>query len=103
MIHAYLFLTSGNQDRDGHGPIFQSHMNRINNVAGTRITIYHSFHAEVALYKQHWWRCEGRCRDAKPYYGWVKRSMNRAPGKNDTWWDQHEKNCGGIQYVKEFK
>jgi len=31
----------------GHGPEFQSHMNRINSLAGTSITIFHSFHAEV--------------------------------------------------------
>lgn len=34
----------------------QWHMHRINAEAGTRITIYHSFHAEVAVYKQHHWR-----------------------------------------------
>jgi predicted SprT family Zn-dependent metalloprotease len=99
MIHAYLFLTSGNRDRDGHGPEFQSHMHRINGIAGTSITIYHSFHAEVAVYKQHWWRCQGRCQSQGPYYGWVKRSMNRAPSKNDTWWSQHEQNCGG-KFIK---
>jgi predicted SprT family Zn-dependent metalloprotease len=99
MIHAYLFLTSGNRDRDGHGPEFQSHMHRINGIAGTRITVFHSFHAEVALYKQHWWRCQGRCQSAAPFYGWVKRSMNRAPSKNDTWWAQHEQNCGG-KFIK---
>uniref|UniRef100_A0A914Z166 SprT-like domain-containing protein n=1 Tax=Panagrolaimus superbus TaxID=310955 RepID=A0A914Z166_9BILA len=99
MIHAFLFLTSGNRDRDGHGPEFQSHMHRINGIAGTSITIFHSFHAEVAIYKQHWWRCQGRCQSMAPYYGWVKRTMNRAPSKNDTWWNQHEQNCGG-KYIK---
>ena len=43
MIHAYLFLTNDNRDRDGHGPVFQSHMNRINNEAGTNITVRYFF------------------------------------------------------------
>ena len=30
MIHAYLFVTDGNDDHDGHGPAFHSHMHRIN-------------------------------------------------------------------------
>ena len=38
MIHAYLFLTKNNRDRDGHGPEFQYHMNRINQESGTKIT-----------------------------------------------------------------
>ncbi|KAE9547828.1 hypothetical protein FO519_008963 [Halicephalobus sp. NKZ332] len=95
MIHAYLFLTSRIMDRDGHGADFQFHMHRINKIAGTSISIYHSFHAEVRQYQQHWWRCDGRCKDMRPFFGWVKRSMNRAPGKNDLWWGNHQKICGG--------
>lgn len=34
MIHAYLFVTNNNQDRDGHGPEFHKHMYRINAEAG---------------------------------------------------------------------
>lgn len=34
MIHAYLFLTENNRDRDGHGPEFHKHMYRINKEAG---------------------------------------------------------------------
>lgn len=34
MIHAYLFVTNNNRDRDGHGPEFHKHMNRINQEAG---------------------------------------------------------------------
>lgn len=52
MIHAYLFITQRLNDREGHGPEFQAHMYRINTLASTKITIYHSFHAEVANYKQ---------------------------------------------------
>jgi len=39
MIHAYLFLTNNDQDRDGHGPNFCKHMHRINKEAGTNITV----------------------------------------------------------------
>uniref|UniRef100_A0A915PZB9 Protein with SprT-like domain at the N terminus n=1 Tax=Setaria digitata TaxID=48799 RepID=A0A915PZB9_9BILA len=74
MIHALL-------DRDGHGPMFQFHMRRINMIAGTNISIYHNFHDEVSM--------------RPPFYGWVKRSMNRAPSKNDFWWKEHQMTCGG--------
>lgn len=102
MIHAYLFVTVRNRDRDGHGPEFQLHMYRINARAGTNITIYHTFYAEVANYKQHWWRCEGPCRNRRPFFGWVKRASNRAPGPNDLWWKEHQQTCGGkFTKVKE--
>lgn len=39
MIHAYLFLTNNDRDRDGHGPNFCKHMYRINKEAGTNITV----------------------------------------------------------------
>lgn len=98
MIHAYLFLTNNREhrDRDGHGPEFCKHMYRINVEAGTKISIYHDFHEEVRLYKQHWWKCNGLCQNNKPFYGYVKRSMNRAPGPYDRWWASHQANCGGI-------
>ncbi|KAI4798269.1 hypothetical protein KUCAC02_022162 [Chaenocephalus aceratus] len=47
MIHALLFVTQNNRDRDGHGPEFCKHMNRINDATGTQISVYHSFHGEV--------------------------------------------------------
>lgn len=101
MIHAYLFVTENNRDRDGHGPEFCKHMRRINSKAGTNITvsaelncrcyfqliyvlllqIYHSFHDEVNEMRKHWWRCTGRCRNQPPYFGYVKRAMNRQPSK----------------------
>ena len=99
MIHAYLFVTDGNDDHDGHGPAFHEHMYRINKETGTKISVYHSFHDEVALYKQHWWKCNGPCVNRKPFYGLVKRSMNRAPGPTDFWWKQHQETCGGT-YIK---
>ncbi|KAL3320699.1 hypothetical protein Ciccas_000635 [Cichlidogyrus casuarinus] len=99
MIHAFLFITSRDFDREGHGPNFQHHMHRINKEAGTKITIYHSFHDEVRNYKVHWWRCNGPCQDRKPFFGWVKRTMNRAPGPNDTWWKLHKQSCNG-EFIK---
>ncbi|XP_018332118.1 sprT-like domain-containing protein Spartan isoform X2 [Agrilus planipennis] len=95
MIHAYLFVTNNNRDRDGHGPEFHKHMYRINAEAGTSISVYHDFHDEVRLYQQHWWRCNGICQKWKPYFGIVRRATNRAPGANDYWWLEHSKNCGG--------
>ncbi|GJQ77161.1 hypothetical protein Trydic_g14838 [Trypoxylus dichotomus] len=95
MIHAYLFVTHNNKDRDGHGPEFHNHMYRINREAGTNITVYHSFHDEVRLYQQHWWRCNGPCQHRKPYFGMVRRATNRAPGPYDRWWNEHVQTCGG--------
>lgn len=98
MIHAYLFLTKGGcqGDRDGHGPEFCKHMYRINMLAGTEISIYHNFHDEVKFYQKHWWKCNGPCQYNGPFYGYVKRSMNRAPGPNDKWWANHKAVCNGI-------
>lgn len=95
MIHAYLFVTHNNKDRDGHGPEFHKHMYRINAEAGTKITVYHTFHDEVRLYQQHWWRCNGPCQQRKPFFGMVRRAMNRAPGPYDRWWAEHQTSCGG--------
>jgi hypothetical protein len=47
-IHAYLFVTENNTDRDGHGPNFLSWADRINKAAGTNITVYHNFHDEAS-------------------------------------------------------
>ncbi|XP_061609888.1 DNA-dependent metalloprotease SPRTN isoform X1 [Phyllopteryx taeniolatus] len=99
MIHALLFVTQNNRDRDGHGPEFCKHMNRINKDAGTSITVYHNFNDEVDVYRQHWWRCDGPCQTRKPYFGFVKRAMNRAPSALDPWWGDHQRTCGG-NYAK---
>ncbi|XP_068085362.1 DNA-dependent metalloprotease dvc-1 isoform X2 [Anabrus simplex] len=99
MIHAFLFITDNDRDRDGHGPQFRKHMDRINKEAGTNITIYHTFHAEVELYQQHWWRCDGPCQKQRPFFGTVKRAMNRPPGPSDFWWAKHQANCGG-KFIK---
>uniref|UniRef100_A0A3B3T4Z4 DNA-dependent metalloprotease SPRTN n=1 Tax=Paramormyrops kingsleyae TaxID=1676925 RepID=A0A3B3T4Z4_9TELE len=99
MIHALLFVTQNNRDRDGHGPEFCKHMNRINQASGSKITVYHTFHDEVDLYRQHWWRCNGPCQKRKPFFGYVKRAMNRPPSALDPWWADHQRSCGGT-YVK---
>ncbi|CAL8314520.1 unnamed protein product [Lota lota] len=102
MIHALLFVTQNNRDRDGHGPEFCKHMDRINTATGTKITVYHTFHDEVDLYRQHWWKCNGPCQNQKPYFGFVKRAMNRAPSACDPWWGDHQRTCGGTyNKVKE--
>lgn len=96
MIHAYLFILNIREGNGGHGPNFVKIMTGINRIAGTHITVYHSFHDEVNLYKTHVWRCNGICQHRKPFYGWVKRTCNRAPGPNDIWWQRHHESCGGV-------
>lgn len=102
MIHAYCFVLNIREGNGGHGPNFKKIMHSINTVAGTNITVYHTFHDEVQLYKQHWWRCNGICQDRSPFFGYVKRSSNRAPGPNDQWWASHHESCGGtFMKIKE--
>ncbi|XP_037813384.1 uncharacterized protein LOC119604680 [Lucilia sericata] len=102
MIHAYCFVLNIREGNGGHGPNFKKIMGAINKVAGTNITVYHTFHDEVELYKQHWWRCNGICQDRSPFFGYVKRTSNRAPGPNDQWWATHLQNCGGtFMKIKE--
>ncbi|NXS36760.1 SPRTN protein, partial [Pomatostomus ruficeps] len=96
MIHALLFVTHNYKDRESHGPEFCKHMRRINHLTGANVTIYHDFYDEVNVYRQHWWRCDGPCQKRAPYFGYVKRSMNRAPSAQDFWWDEHQRTCGGI-------
>ncbi|NXN87149.1 SPRTN protein, partial [Bombycilla garrulus] len=102
MIHALLFVTHNYKDRESHGPEFCKHMRRINLLTGANVTIYHNFYDEINLYRQHWWRCNGPCQNRAPYFGYVKRSMNRAPSAHDFWWDEHQRTCGGtFMKVKE--
>ncbi|KAK8240253.1 SprT-like family-domain-containing protein [Phyllosticta capitalensis] len=103
-IHAYFFVTSSwrhsrNDDPSGHGTGFQMLASAINTHGGYDVTIYHSFHDEVNNYRTHVWKCNGPCRDRPPYFGLVKRSMNRPPGKSDYWWGKHQLQCGGT-YTK---
>ncbi|KAF2189737.1 hypothetical protein K469DRAFT_737002 [Zopfia rhizophila CBS 207.26] len=105
-IHAYFFITtswrhSRGDDGTGHGIGFQLLADAINNHGSPNyeITIYHTFHDEVDTYRTHIWQCNGPCKERSPYFGLVKRSMNRAPGKSDSWWEKHEIECGGT-YTK---
>ena len=50
-------------------------------------------------YRQHWWKCNGPCQHKPPYYGIVKRAMNRPPSNKDSWWGKHQETCGGT-YTK---
>ncbi|ORX63861.1 hypothetical protein BCR32DRAFT_273306 [Anaeromyces robustus] len=99
MIHAYLFLTEGNRDHDGHGESFHRIMYKLNKETGSNITVYHNFHNEVNHYRTHVWRCNGPCRFRPPFFGYVRRSMNRKPQKADSWWRQHQATCGG-EFIK---
>jgi hypothetical protein len=103
-IHAYFFITtswrhSRGDDGTGHGAGFQLLADAINNHGNYEVTIFHTFHDEVESYRTHVWQCDGPCKTQPPYFGLVKRSMNRAPGKSDTWWARHETVCGGT-YTK---
>lgn len=95
MIHAWNFVRGVLEENGGHGQNFLAKMHEINRLAGTNISVYHSFRDEVELYKKHWWRCDGACQNRKPFYGFVKRTSNRAPGKNDRWFSEHQNSCGG--------
>ncbi|KAF2472164.1 uncharacterized protein BDR25DRAFT_221571 [Lindgomyces ingoldianus] len=103
-IHAYFFVITSwrhfrGDDGTGHGVGFQLLADAINNHGNYEITIYHTFHDEVDSYRTHVWQCDGHCRNQPPYFGLVKRSMNRPPGKADSWWSRHQAECGGV-YTK---
>merc|ERR1712154_132768 len=89
----------GNKDRESHGERFKTLMNAINYVSGLNITIYHTFHDEVDEMRKHIWKCSGICSKKPPYFGIVKRSMNRKPGPSDNWYSRHKRECGG-QWIK---
>lgn len=99
-IHAYFFITtscrhSRGDDGTGHGNGFLLLADAINNHGDYQITVYHTFHDEVDSYRTHIWQCDGPCRSQAPYFGMVKRSMNRPPGKSDSWFARHDADCGG--------
>lgn len=99
-IHAYFFITtswrhSRGDDGTGHGSGFLLLAGAINDHGGYNISVYHTFHDEVDSYRTHIWQCDGPCKERPPYFGLVKRSMNRPPGKSDPWWKQHGEECGG--------
>ncbi|KAI1280342.1 DNA-dependent metalloprotease SPRTN [Halotydeus destructor] len=99
MIHALLFVSRINDNHESHGEEFHRKMHEINKLGKCKISVYHNFHAEVSYYQKHVWRCSGPCLTKSPYYGYVRRATNRAPGPNDKWWSQHQSTCTG-KFVK---
>ena len=97
MIHAYCFIKKYDMSDDlsGHGKYFKEKMNEINKETGFNVSVYHKFLDEVSYYAKYVWRCNGICRNKKPYYGYVRRQMNRPPQKADKWFMKHQKECGG--------
>jgi len=100
-IHSYFFITtswrhSRGDDGTGHGAGFLLLADAINNHGGYVVTVYHTFHDEVDNYRTHVWQCDGPCRSQAPYFGLVKRSMNRPPSTSDSWWKKHGEECGGM-------
>lgn len=106
MIHAYLWIIQRHPtgrplelDRDGHGPDFlrlAAQINTQQGCHGVNITVYHTFHAEVNEARKHVWICDGKCRNVPPFFGLVRRAMNRAPQPADRWWSDHQASCGGV-------
>jgi hypothetical protein len=99
-IHAYLFVTtswrhSRGEDGTGHGGGFLLLADAVNNHGGYGVSVFHTFHDEVDSYRTHVWECGGPCKGRAPFFGLVKRSMNRASGKGDSWWAGHLEACGG--------
>ena len=99
-IHAYFFVVTDwkhvrGDDGTGHGAGFLLLADAINSHGGYSISVHHTFHDEVDSYRTHVWQCDGPCKERSPYFGLIKRSMNRPPSKNDFWWSDHQKECGG--------
>jgi hypothetical protein len=99
-IHAYFFVTTSwrhirGEDGTGHGEGFLMLADAVNNHGGYGVSVFHTFHEEVDSYRTHVWECDGPCKSKAPFFGLVKRSMNRAPGKSDSWWARHFEECGG--------
>lgn len=95
MIHAYIWIHQLN-DSGEHGNIFCQFMNRINQVGGTNVTVYHNFHDEVQYY-QYVWKCNGSvCRNNRYY---IRRAINRKPNAGDFAFRFHrDRHCDG-QFV----
>jgi hypothetical protein len=103
-IHAYFFVTTSwkharGDDGTGHGAGFLLLADAISNHGEYEITVYHTFHDEIDSYRTHVWKCDGPCQTQPPFFGLVKRSMNRPPSKSDSWWVKHTEECGGA-YTK---
>lgn len=95
MIHAWEFVASNARDHEAHGATFKQIAARCNEALGSNVTVFHTFHDEVKAHQKHVWRCSGPCQHKPPFYGWVRRAMNRPPQQADWWFEQHSKECGG--------
>ena len=105
MIHAFLNVTHNRDPPEvnySHGENFVREMRRVNSEAGTNVTIFHNFSAEVALYAVYVWRCNGPCRYQAPHFGVLKRHFNRDPCPVDRWFAEHLRICGG-EFIKEVE
>ena len=101
MIHAYCYFKKYDMSDDlsGHGYYFKKKMFEINKFTGFKISIYHHFIKEINLYSNIW-RCNGKCRNKKPNFGFIIRQNNRKPQKADgSKFKVHKKYCGG-EYEK---
>jgi hypothetical protein len=39
--------------------------------------------------RKHVWKCDGKCKDKPPFFGYVRRAMNRPPQPADNWFNRH--------------
>jgi hypothetical protein len=79
---------------------FLEKMYNINKLGKYSITVYHDFYEEVDSYK-YVFKCDGPCTQKPPYYGLVKRAMNRPPNPHDHWYADHLAKCGGTFHLIE--
>ncbi|XP_049788287.1 DNA-dependent metalloprotease dvc-1-like [Schistocerca cancellata] len=94
MIHAYLIVYKNDSNGYGHGPEFQKYARRINREAGTDIEEFHHFYEEVHFCRQHWYQCDGPCRQRRPCLA-TKRHKRCPPWPRDLNSQQHKQLCGG--------
>lgn len=123
MIHAYLYLEKINRN-DAHGLCFIQMARKIDGIIGTNITVsvlsctlalctfrpkrltlyilqpYTDTVQEEFFYLKHVWRCNGRCQNEQPFFGWYRAKLNKPPGPSMLWFRKHSKNCAG-RFIKQ--
>lgn len=100
MIHALLLVTNQDHDHEFHSEAFHRNMRRINREGSYNITVDHTFH-ELHNDERYIWKCNGSCNKFKPFYGLIRRTTNRPPGPEDSFYSEHEKHCNGT-FIKIF-
>ncbi|ORE12881.1 hypothetical protein BCV71DRAFT_268794 [Rhizopus microsporus] len=95
MIHALHFITQVRNGYDEHGPAFHRETKHISRLAKLNITVSHYFNNEVKCYQTHVWQCDGPCQMKSPYFGIIRRSINRPPQPAGAWYSEHQRACGG--------